>query len=151
MIRRPPRSTLFPYTTLFRSGVHRLDPKTYQETAKIPIRGMVFIADGSVWIIDRNARLLYRVDPKTNQTTAKIPLESKSAPFSSLRGTVPAMGSVWVLSKEGIVSRIDPESNKVLAEIRVGPPRERFPYVDLDSYTGLAVGEGSAWITESRK
>src|SRR5256885_3873719 len=24
MIRRPPRSTLFPYTTLFRSAVHRL-------------------------------------------------------------------------------------------------------------------------------
>src|SRR5256885_7113162 len=24
MIRRPPRSTLFPYTTLFRSGTHRL-------------------------------------------------------------------------------------------------------------------------------
>src|SRR2546426_8358691 len=24
MIRRPPRSTLFPYTTLFRSGVHAL-------------------------------------------------------------------------------------------------------------------------------
>src|SRR3989441_11527663 len=25
MIRRPPRSTLFPYTTLFRSGVRRID------------------------------------------------------------------------------------------------------------------------------
>src|SRR3712207_6887419 len=25
MIRRPPRSTLFPYTTLFRSGLRRLD------------------------------------------------------------------------------------------------------------------------------
>src|SRR3712207_7731791 len=25
MIRRPPRSTLFPYTTLFRSGVHHRD------------------------------------------------------------------------------------------------------------------------------
>src|SRR2546423_15495807 len=25
MIRRPPRSTLFPYTTLFRSGISRLD------------------------------------------------------------------------------------------------------------------------------
>src|SRR2546422_3729010 len=25
MIRRPPRSTLFPYTTLFRSGVHASD------------------------------------------------------------------------------------------------------------------------------
>src|SRR5256885_15796863 len=27
MIRRPPRSTLFPYTTLFRSRKHRLDPR----------------------------------------------------------------------------------------------------------------------------
>src|SRR5256885_5371843 len=26
MIRRPPRSTLFPYTTLFRSDCHRLSP-----------------------------------------------------------------------------------------------------------------------------
>src|SRR2546430_7713783 len=26
MIRRPPRSTLFPYTTLFRSAARRLDP-----------------------------------------------------------------------------------------------------------------------------
>src|SRR3712207_8365958 len=26
MIRRPPRSTLFPYTTLFRSAIHRLVP-----------------------------------------------------------------------------------------------------------------------------
>src|SRR5260370_18963614 len=26
MIRRPPRSTLFPYTTLFRSAVHRARP-----------------------------------------------------------------------------------------------------------------------------
>src|SRR5687767_15476713 len=28
MIRRPPRSTLFPYTTLFRSKVHRMEMKT---------------------------------------------------------------------------------------------------------------------------
>src|SRR2546425_5354594 len=30
MIRRPPRSTLFPYTTLFRSGFISDDPKTYE-------------------------------------------------------------------------------------------------------------------------
>src|SRR2546422_4548639 len=30
MIRRPPRSTLFPYTTLFRSHVHRGDPDAGQ-------------------------------------------------------------------------------------------------------------------------
>src|SRR3712207_8064908 len=32
MIRRPPRSTLFPYTTLFRSGPRRLRPR-------LPCRG----------------------------------------------------------------------------------------------------------------
>src|SRR5256885_12047744 len=32
MIRRPPRSTLFPYTTLFRSYVHRRDPGPSQKT-----------------------------------------------------------------------------------------------------------------------
>src|SRR2546430_12498495 len=31
MIRRPPRSTLFPYTTLFRSGIHRLYSGTLPE------------------------------------------------------------------------------------------------------------------------
>src|SRR5256885_13367052 len=30
MIRRPPRSTLFPYTTLFRSSVHGVLNPTYQ-------------------------------------------------------------------------------------------------------------------------
>src|SRR5256885_6406475 len=35
MIRRPPRSTLFPYTTLFRSNVHALGRKfTPQETLR---------------------------------------------------------------------------------------------------------------------
>ena len=31
MIRRPPRSTLFPYTTLFRSGQCRVRPKVEQK------------------------------------------------------------------------------------------------------------------------
>src|SRR2546430_13091408 len=31
MIRRPPRSTLFPYTTLFRSGRRRRDPEVLGE------------------------------------------------------------------------------------------------------------------------
>src|SRR5256885_9486328 len=30
MIRRPPRSTLFPYTTLFRSGLHQVRVKRQQ-------------------------------------------------------------------------------------------------------------------------
>src|SRR2546430_13469439 len=33
MIRRPPRSTLFPYTTLFRSGVEPESPKLHRYAA----------------------------------------------------------------------------------------------------------------------
>src|SRR3712207_7638233 len=36
MIRRPPRSTLFPYTTLFRSGV---DPELLRSAAHLHARG----------------------------------------------------------------------------------------------------------------
>src|SRR5256885_12220065 len=31
MIRRPPRSTLFPYTTLFRSVTHLVSPRPYSD------------------------------------------------------------------------------------------------------------------------
>src|SRR3989337_289686 len=34
MIRRPPRSTLFPYTTLFRSGLEAEDPLVVAETER---------------------------------------------------------------------------------------------------------------------
>src|SRR2546427_8060482 len=34
MIRRPPRSTLFPYTTLFRSAIRRLGRNPYQREGR---------------------------------------------------------------------------------------------------------------------
>src|SRR5256886_5537267 len=37
MIRRPPRSTLFPYTTLFRSGFERLTQKLAQAGLRWPV------------------------------------------------------------------------------------------------------------------
>src|SRR2546426_6582126 len=36
MIRRPPRSTLFPYTTLFRSPLHRCRPSRSREQHRLP-------------------------------------------------------------------------------------------------------------------
>src|SRR3712207_9451306 len=41
MIRRPPRSTLFPYTTLFRSEVQTRDPETW--AARVRNAGAVFV------------------------------------------------------------------------------------------------------------
>src|SRR5260221_4674765 len=47
MIRRPPRSTLFPYTTLFRSGQHRLEklarrPEVFV-SVELPLREVDFV------------------------------------------------------------------------------------------------------------
>src|SRR2546426_8448973 len=44
MIRRPPRSTLFPYTTLFRSGF-RTARRTHKD-AMFPIKGLVDQGNG---------------------------------------------------------------------------------------------------------
>src|SRR2546421_6031806 len=40
MIRRPPRSTLFPYTTLFRSGVGELIWEAAERGAKVVVVGL---------------------------------------------------------------------------------------------------------------
>src|SRR2546427_1747540 len=40
MIRRPPRSTLFPYTTLFRSGLDQLDGARVIEVANTVVHGV---------------------------------------------------------------------------------------------------------------
>src|SRR5256886_12947552 len=48
MIRRPPRSTLFPYTTLFRSLVERLLLGLGDVAAVGARHGALFLADGAV-------------------------------------------------------------------------------------------------------
>src|SRR3712207_8799758 len=44
MIRRPPRSTLFPYTTLFRSGIYT-----------VSVSGMAYDTDGTEYYVNGNA------------------------------------------------------------------------------------------------
>src|SRR5256886_13395101 len=45
MIRRPPRSTLFPYTTLFRSLQYRLFDQIYRTAANDPHSALLLIGD----------------------------------------------------------------------------------------------------------
>src|SRR5580698_7069975 len=40
MIRRPPRSTLFPYTTLFRSGLVAVRAAIAEEAVEVPVIGL---------------------------------------------------------------------------------------------------------------
>src|SRR2546421_3388609 len=70
MIRRPPRSTLFPYTTLFRSP--RLTPKDFRlspkylrvqfEFALRTVVGRAGIQSATVWTPE--GRVLYTSDPQ---------------------------------------------------------------------------------------
>jgi hypothetical protein len=121
------------------AGIHRLDPKTYQEIAKIDVAGSVFITEDSVWVV--RAHFLYRVNPLTNQITAKIDAGKDIATMTV------AEGSVWVLRKTGILSRIDLGTNQSLAEIPIGQRRmERLDFTNY--YSNLVIGEGAVWITE---
>src|SRR3712207_7038350 len=43
MIRRPPRSTLFPYTTLFRSIRRRVDSLVLPSPTLVVLRGLIFL------------------------------------------------------------------------------------------------------------
>src|SRR5438552_7641625 len=59
MIRRPPRSTLFPYTTLFRSLEHGKVPKA----KSIPMFGSRLVSDSP----SRVCRLLWRSEEHTSE------------------------------------------------------------------------------------
>src|SRR2546430_696983 len=80
MIRRPPRSTLFPYTTLFRStnrAIQRVDRKGKYVLLALD-RGLLtmhFRLDGQlVWFLDR-AELLERANLNENGVHVDVALE----------------------------------------------------------------------------
>src|SRR5690554_7427575 len=65
MIRRPPRSTLFPYTTLFRSGI---------EVIKVPLWREVFKLAGSRAALSealRNLKTLGRSEEHTSELQSR--------------------------------------------------------------------------------
>src|SRR5256885_13234258 len=64
MIRRPPRSTLFPYTTLFRSLQRRR--RRVDQVERVLDLQLVLLAEhpvaepGSIWLVDRGAQRAQR-------------------------------------------------------------------------------------------
>src|SRR3712207_2541446 len=99
MIRRPPRSTLFPYTTLFRSG--RLKPGQTVNATSAAYRGRTF--KGSVSTID----------PRVEQTTRTARLTAefdnpdealKPGMFLSVALEVSTKDDAVVVPEEAVVS-----------------------------------------------
>src|SRR3712207_8130461 len=74
MIRRPPKSTLFPYTTLFRSGFRELDPPA--PTAGRPHQwgaGPVILDTAAAWTLDEQppAGWLHRSEEHTSELQSR--------------------------------------------------------------------------------
>src|SRR3712207_7733548 len=76
MIRRPPRSTLFPYTTLFRSDVEVVNRQGFDSF--LPDHGVLIAktktADASpfIWVIDSHPENLRRVDYRSEEHTSEL-------------------------------------------------------------------------------
>src|SRR5260221_10703995 len=70
MIRRPPRSTLFPYTTLFRSFQRPEDPSRQQRSA--PIAGRA-VSTTNPWLARRGRNhLRCRAPPRSEEHTSEL-------------------------------------------------------------------------------
>src|SRR5258707_5619420 len=78
MIRRPPRSTLFPYTTLFRSFAGLVAPGLYQLNMTIPIG-----------VVTSEVNCLYRSEEHTSELQSRqylvcrLLLEKKRRAYSA--------------------------------------------------------------------
>src|SRR3712207_6865202 len=100
MIRRPPRSTLFPYTTLFRSGRPRIATDEYIELALKTIRqrprtlGLPF----SIWSLDR---LIAYLKKQTNITVSDETLDRKSTRLNSSHANISY--AVFCLKKKNMI------------------------------------------------
>src|SRR3712207_7736414 len=97
MIRRPPRSTLFPYTTLFRSPVHFDEDVAGEVTRHVEVRGAVHlphVVDRLVPLPQQLPRRRLPPDRKStrlnsshaNTSYAVFCLKKKKGPSSSALG-----------------------------------------------------------------
>src|SRR5688572_31352279 len=97
MIRRPPRSTLFPYTTLFRSRPHAVDPSLLPTAFEI--RSLADFLRQILRVLDRLAIHIASVRSEEHTSelqsqsnlVCRLLLEKKNTPSSILAATATAI------------------------------------------------------------
>src|SRR2546430_13021770 len=93
MIRRPPRSTLFPYTTLFRSGVllARVQPAGGQPARpRLPVRGRAHRSEEHTSELQSQSNLVCRLLLENKQKSRPSSVGARTitpAPLFSRLGT----------------------------------------------------------------
>src|SRR2546422_1176 len=150
MIRRPPRSTLFPYTTLFRSLFFAFAGPISRAAARVPglEREVTRLEDENSRVqqlaaalnrADANYRALrpllgVKAPPETPAPTAALPratavrARAPAGPLRSERG--PSVPAHWPLDVPGFVTR---------GQVRPGDPAESHPGIDIAVPVGTPV------------
>src|SRR3989475_12696652 len=95
MIRRPPRSTLFPYTTLFRSLTEPRGPEMVPAMARL-------LRTIGVPVLNLLETRLY--EARRQRVTAAIKLLAATDPERLLRGVARAIAS-WEWNLQGLAGR----------------------------------------------
>src|SRR2546430_5882140 len=98
MIRRPPRSTLFPYTTLFRSSVRENHQHCGYTTAD-----SVFVA---LRFLGRTHQIVFRARTRVWQRPRLLHLEFSSRPVVELPCSSQPPGECYHLSRIAQMTRI---------------------------------------------
>src|SRR3989442_12291601 len=163
MIRRPPRSTLFPYTTLFRS--HRAPWGGSPHTLVIDDSGAIWFTSqsgyvgrldrssgkiaeyrmsggpyglaldkrGSVWVCRMNADKMGITDPKTGKIS-----ELYMGPGSRPRRVATAPdGPLWIpLYGNGKLAHVDPAAGRIIKEYEMPAGANGGPYAVTVDGTG---------------
>src|SRR3712207_8324723 len=105
MIRRPPRSTLFPYTTLFRSK--RLNPQTTLEVLIPDFQGRMELVDKVIEagpdIISHNMETVRRISPHVRS----------AADYETSLRVIGHISKSGTKSKSGIMVGLDRKSTRL--------------------------------------
>src|SRR5690554_7595856 len=73
MIRRPPRSTLFPYTTLFRSAGLRVTAKNgCVKQLLLPRQPVLYLTNQPIWLVQRQVVARDRKSTRLNSSHVRI-------------------------------------------------------------------------------
>jgi YVTN family beta-propeller protein len=116
----------------------RVEPESNSvvESVSTTGTGPLAVGFGNLWLVDHPKHLLWQLDPGS-PTAARSPTVVRSIAVGQNPVDVAVgLGSVWVASGDGTVSRIDPAAATVVETIRVGK-----------SLGGIAVGGGAVWVT----
>src|SRR2546429_6264335 len=110
MIRRPPRSTLFPYTTLFRSSSAAAEPVV---ALVLPVPARIFIADEHRHDVLRVLEAELGGDPEFHGKTIFRRKDRKSTRLNSSHGYISY--AVFCLKKKNIHTVLAPSAGRIRA------------------------------------